>query len=68
MHVKVLIQDNHETHFKVYKINIALQSKALCGFLILASSIMVNGIGKPCLTLGMPHIWIHCQRGATFLM
>jgi hypothetical protein len=55
MHVKVLIQNKHEIPFKVYRINIDLQSKTLCGFLILASSIMVNGVGKPHLTLGMPH-------------
>lgn len=55
MHVKVLIQNKHETPFKVYRINIDLQSKALCGFLILASLIIVNGIEKPHLTLGIPH-------------
>ncbi len=54
MHVKVFILNKHETPFKVYRINIDLQSKTLCGFLILASSIMVNGIGKPHLTLEMP--------------
>jgi hypothetical protein len=32
MHVKVFIQDKHETPFKIYRINIDLQSKALCGF------------------------------------
>lgn len=55
IHVKVFVQNKHETPFKVYVINIDLQSKALCGFLNLASSIMVNGIGKPHLTLRMPH-------------